>query len=168
MDDDDDTLGARTMRLRPLLCRWFARRAPSAEVDDLVQEVFLRIVKRGGAGGLDHFQAYVFETAGSVMADRFRNRQSRRADRHVEFDADAHAQTIDGPESSLLGQEALRTTTRVLLELPERTRTIFILRRLEGLPVADIAKRLGLSTSAVEKHMQRAARHLLSRMEDAR
>jgi RNA polymerase sigma factor (sigma-70 family) len=54
----------------------------------------------------------------------------------------------------------------VLLELPERTRQIFVLRRLEGLSYFEIGRRLGVSVSAVEKHMQRAVRHLAARTGD--
>lgn len=171
MDDDEPggkTLGGRAVTLRPLLSRWFSRRAPAAEVDDLVQDVFLRIIHRGGVSDLDYFQAYVFKTASSVLNDRFRSRRARQADSHVEFDPEVHAEATDDPEDILLSQDALRATTRILLELPERTRRIFILRRIERLPLADIAQRLGLSVSAVEKHMQRATRHLMSRTEDLR
>ncbi|WP_177218333.1 RNA polymerase sigma factor [Caulobacter sp. UNC279MFTsu5.1] len=154
--------------MRPLLTRWFARRAPSNEVDDLVQDVFLRIIKRGGTNELDHFQAYVFETASSVLKDRMRSRNVRHSDQHEEFDAERHAPSTPGAEELLISQQALELTSRILLELPERSRTIFILRRVEGLPIALIGRRLGLSVSAVEKHMQRATRHLLSRMEALR
>jgi len=51
-----------------------------------------------------------------------------------------------------------------LLELPERTRVVFVLRRLENLSYSEIGLRLGLSVSAVEKHMLRAVRHLATRM----
>jgi len=43
----------------------------------------------------------------------------------------------------------LARATAVLLELPERTRVIFVLRRLEGMRYLDIAARLGISVSAV-------------------
>jgi RNA polymerase sigma-70 factor (ECF subfamily) len=65
----------------------------------------------------------------------------------------------------LLGKERLVRATAVLLELPERTRVIFVLRRLEGMRFNDIAARLGISVSAVEKHMQRAITHLMRRIE---
>lgn len=152
--------------LRPLLSRWFSTRAPAAEVDDLVQEVFLRIIRRGGVRELNHFQAYAFNTASSVLKDRMRRRRARAADNHIEFDPDTHAQAVSGPDDHLLTLEALQSTTRILLEMPERTRTIFVLRRLEGMAIGEICRRLGLSKSAVEKHMQRATRHLMSRSED--
>jgi RNA polymerase sigma-70 factor (ECF subfamily) len=42
---------------------------------------------------------------------------------------------------------------------------IFVLRRLEGMRLNDIAKRLGISVSAVEKHMQRAIIHIMRRID---
>ncbi|MDI1296884.1 MAG: sigma-70 family RNA polymerase sigma factor, partial [bacterium] len=65
-----------------------------------------------------------------------------------------------GPDRILAGREALKTALAALERLPERTRTIFVLRRLEGMRYLEIARRLGLSVSAVEKHMVRAVAHL--------
>ena len=56
------------------------------------------------------------------------------------------------------GREALSEVGAALLELPERTRQVFVLRRLEDMSFREIALRLGLSVSAVEKHMLRAGR----------
>ena len=132
----------------------------------MVQEVFERLLKRGNVAGLEHIGGYVFETAGSVLTDRLRKRRSRRADLHEAFDAEQHGDVDFSPEHVLLGRERLVRATAILLELPERTRVIFVLRRLEGMKYLDIAVRLGISTSAVEKHMQRAIAHLASRLEE--
>ena len=64
-----------------------------------------------------------------------------------------------------MDRQQLARATAVLLELPERTRVIFVLRRLEGMRLNDIAKRLGISVSAVEKHMQRAITHIMRRID---
>lgn len=165
----DEELARKAEALRGALTRYFARHVrDDAEIDDLVQDVFLRIVKRGGAEHLERFDGYVFETASSVLKDRHRRRQARRSDRHVEFEPERHGGSGPGPDSVLAGRQALRATTVALMELPERTRTVFVLRRLEGLGYREIALRLGLSVSAVEKHMLRAVRHLLSRTEEVR
>lgn len=157
-------LGKRFELLRGPLRRYFLRKVPDqAEADDLVQDVFLRIVKRGGAEQLERFDGYVFETAASVLKDRLRRRAARAADRHIPFEPADHAELDVSAEEGLAAREALRAATAALMELPERTRTVFILRRLEALPYGEIAARLGLSVSAVEKHMLRAARHLVAR-----
>jgi RNA polymerase sigma factor (sigma-70 family) len=149
----------------PSLTRFFRRRVEDpAEVDDLVQEVFLRLARRGGVGDMERVGGYVFETAASVLRDRQRRRRARCAEAHDLFDPERHADADFPPDRVLDGQERLRRASAALLELPERTRHVFVLRRLEGLRYQDVAKRLGLSVSSVEKHMQRAMAHLIRRL----
>jgi RNA polymerase sigma factor (sigma-70 family) len=164
-----DVAARRAQALRGALTRYFARHvSDQSEIDDLIQDVFLRIVKRGGSYRLDNFDGYVFETAASVLTDRFRRRKVRHADQHLSFDPDLHGGVDLGPESVLAGRNALRRTTMVLMDLPERTRTVFVLRRLEGQSYREISLRLVLSVSAAEKHMVRAVRHLLAKAGDDR
>jgi RNA polymerase sigma factor (sigma-70 family) len=163
------TLAERSQVLRAALGRFFQRHIRDAdEADDLVQEVFLRIVRRGDTAQIEHLDGYIFQTASNVLRDRGRRRKARFADRHVPFDLDRHDSAGLGPDRTLLGREGLQAAGVVLLELPERTRRIFVLRRLEGLTYEEIGRRLGLSISAVEKHMLRAVRHLAARTGDDR
>ena len=62
-----------------------------------------------------------------------------------------------------LGQEQLRVVERALHELPERTRVVFTLHRFEEMSYAQIARRLQVSVSAIEKHMIKALAHLARR-----
>jgi RNA polymerase sigma-70 factor (ECF subfamily) len=78
----------------------------------------------------------------------------------VAFDSEMHGEEELDPLRILEGKEQLHAATASLLSLPERTRTVFILRRLEGRKFHDIATHLGISVSAVEKHMVRAIQHL--------
>ena len=169
MSDPDElsrqalALAARSEAAHASLIRFFRRRVPDAfEVDDLVQEVFLRLVVRGNLESVDHVQGYIFQTAASVLADRHRRRTVRQADAHVPFDPEEHGEADFDAEHMLLDKERLRAVVAALMALPERTRAIFILRRLEGFRIADIATRLGVSVSAVEKHMIRATQHLIA------
>jgi RNA polymerase sigma factor (sigma-70 family) len=165
--DANSTLADRSRLLRGALARFFQRHVhDSDEADDLVQDVFLRIVRRGDTGDIEHLDGYIFQTASNVLRDRSRRRRARLVDRHVPFDLDPQDIAELGPERALLGREGLKAAGVVLLELPERTRQIFVLRRLEGLSYFEIGRRLGVSVSAVEKHMQRAVRHLAARTGD--
>jgi RNA polymerase sigma-70 factor (ECF subfamily) len=147
--------------LRSSLSGYFRRRVRDrTEVDDLVQEVFVRIVGRDSMRPVEHLGRYVLRTAASVLADRGRRRSARRADAHVLFDPDYHGEEDLDADRILAGREELRAATAALLSLPERTRTIFVLHRLEGCRYHEIAAQLGISVSAVEKHMMRAIRHL--------
>lgn len=131
----------------------------------MVQEVFERLLKRGDVTGMSQLGGYVFQTASSVLMDYLRRRRSRHVDDHDEFDKSRHSDVDFSPEHVLIEKEELARATAILLELPERTRQIFILKRLEGMKYRDIAARLGISVSAAEKHMKRAIAHLIERLE---
>jgi RNA polymerase sigma-70 factor (ECF subfamily) len=154
-------LGDNARPLRQSLARYFARRLRNAsDVDDLVQEVFARVVSRDSTTPIGHLGKYLHQTAASVLADYARRRSARRAEAHVPFDPALHGETDFDPERIVAGKQDVATATAALLSLPERTRRIFLLRRLDGVPAREVADRLGISVSAVEKHMVRAARHL--------
>ena len=70
---------------------------------------------------------------------------------------------LDAPdaETALSWRQDLQAVMRALDELPERTREIFRLHKLGGMPQAEVARRFDLSLSAVEKHLGRALKHLM-------
>jgi RNA polymerase sigma factor (sigma-70 family) len=159
--DATSELARQARPVRQSLARYFTHRLRnSSDVDDLVQEVFTRIVARDSANPIEHLGRYVYQTAASVLADYARRRSARRSEAHVSFDPELHGETEFDPERILSGREDVAAATAALLSLPERTRTVFVLRRLEGLRSRDVAEQLGISVSAVEKHMIRAVRHL--------
>lgn len=155
--------GLQSASLRSALRGYFQRRVRDPhEIEDLVQDVFVRIAGRAGGDRIDNLNAYVFRTAASVLADRARRRSTHSADAHVAFDPDLHAGVDVSPERYLSDREDLQLAVAALLSLPERTRVIFVLHRLEGMGYREIGGRLGISTSAIEKHMARAVRHLMT------
>ena len=155
--------------VRSWLTRYFRRRVQNiAEIEDMVQDVFARMVARDSTEPVEHLGGYVLKTASSVFADWVRRRSSHAASRHVSFEPELHGEEEVDPVRILGGKEELQAATLVLLRLPERTRTVFILRRLEGQRFQDIAAHLGISVSAVEKHMVRAIHQLSLEMEKRR
>ncbi|WP_353470105.1 RNA polymerase sigma factor [Sphingomonas faeni] len=163
-----EAFGNRSNALRSALTRFFSSRGiVPTEIDDLVQDVFLRVVRRGSLSALDNVEAYVFTTAQSVLTDRGRRRATRLVDKHVSFHPDVHGGEDLGPDRIAAGRQQLSATTRALMELPERARQVFILRRLEGMAFGEIALRLGISLSSAEKDMQQAVRHVVARAGEA-
>ena len=152
-------------RYRPVLRRYFERRRlQGLDAEDAVQEVFAKLAQRAGVAEIEKLDAYLFETAANVATDHFRRAVTRRAQAHDLYDDGLHAPHDFSPERVLEGREALSLLLKSLNELPERTRDIFVLARLEHLKHAEIAKRIGISVSAVEKHVLKAALHLTDRM----
>lgn len=145
------------------LARYFRARVRSAaDIDDMVQEVFLRLAARRDGGAVEAAENYIFTVAASVLNDSFR-RAARRGGTHQPFDEHLHADVDFSPERVFLGQEQLRVVEAALHELPERTRVVFVLHRYEEMSYAQIARRLQVSVSAIEKHMSKALAHLSKR-----
>lgn len=149
--------------MRGKLLGWIRRRVPDpTEAEDLLQETFLRVTQRDAADAVANVEGYVYRTAESVLADRRRRRRVRHADAHILLEPDDHHAEDADALRALLAKEKLRRVAASLMTLPERTRAVFVLRRIEGLRYGEIAKRLKVSVSTVEKDMARAVEHLLT------
>jgi RNA polymerase sigma factor (sigma-70 family) len=151
---------------RAPLMRYFQRRVGSrAEAEDLTQSVFVRLLGVGEAGEIEHAPAYVFTIAANLLKDRKRKmlRQAENTDLDPDLVSDLMLELSEErtPERVLLGREALTNLLGCLDELGERTRDIFILFRLEHMKQRDIAALYGIGQSTVEKHVMKAALHLL-------
>jgi RNA polymerase sigma factor (sigma-70 family) len=152
---------------QPALLSYFRRRVGAGgEAEDLTQEVFVRMLRRGDVAAIADVRAYLFEIAASVLIDRQRRSKVRQLARHESFDPAAHGGEDFNSEETFMGEEALSRLSQALLDLPERTRTVFVLRRLEGLRYQDIARRLRITVSAVEKQMAKALAYLAARVND--
>ena len=153
-------------RFTPALRAFFSRRAHQNDVEDLVQEVLLRIQKRQPAPVVNNVEGYLFEVAANVLIDRGRRDRTRRRSDHCEFQEIHHPVDEMSPERVLQGREQMARALAALNELPERTRRVFILVRFEEMSYKLVAQRMGVSVSAVEKHVMKALRHLHERLRD--
>ena len=161
------TMEALSVRLRGPLKRYFQkRRVPPDEIEDLLQDVFLRLSGRAGVESLERLDAYVFATASNLLRDRHRRLKSHAADAHEPFDESVHGglRASLEPDRLVLGGQLVTELVAALYELPERVRTVFALYHFEDLSHAQIGERLGIAVSTVEKNMARANAHLLSRL----
>lgn len=162
-----DALAMLAREFRPSLLRYFSRRVrDQGEIEDLVQEVFVRLVRRRDALDMNRVRGYIFQTASSVLIDWLRQPAVRRAGAHQQFDAEAHGGSAFAPDRVLQGRQDLEQAMGVVARLPERTHTIFILSRFEGMTYGEIAQCLGISVSAVEKHIRRAMLALIEQLDE--
>lgn len=144
-------------RLRPSLVRFFARRVGSAAVaEELVQELFLRLLRRADLFELQNLDGYVFEAAANLARDRARREAARRSGQHVDVADLQLASEEPSPEQVVDDRRRLERLMAAMRRLPRRTRTVLVLSRFEGLTHAQIAARLGVTVSAVEKQVAKA------------
>lgn len=164
-ESDEDALLSRWAReFRLPLIRFFQKRVPvTVDPDDLVQEVFVCLARRADLATIDRIDGYLFQTAASVLADRYR-KEGRQPEFVESYDESTHGEVVLTPERVLIGRQALDELIQGLYGLPERTRHIFVLYHFENLRQTDIAARFGMPISTVEKHMARANKQLLKRL----
>lgn len=153
-------------RYRLPLSRYFAKRIREAyDIDDLVQEVFIRLVRQAAIESVQQIDSYVFQTAANVIRDRARRHAARHHREHHEL-LESDLPTNDlSPERVLLGTEQLARAIAALQELPDNTRRVFVLRRYEGMRHEEIAAHLGMSVSGVRFHLEKAKAYLARRLE---
>ena len=136
-------------KLRP----YVARRVASADVDDVVQETFVRM-HRGLAKLSDgeRFGAWVYRIAGSAIADQLRARA-----RHPLASGDRAEDAAEdvGETAETLEAELSECVALFVARLPSPYREAVTLTELQGLSQKDAAEMLGVSVSGMKSRVQR-------------
>jgi len=138
-------------QMEALVSRRVGCRATAA---DLVQDLFVRFWRRPLVEVVE-LNTYLLRCAGNIAIDHLRN-EGTRARLHEELIPDEPELCSDAPGAALEASNDLRHIEAALRGLPEKTRQIFLLNRIHGRKYGEIATVMGLSQSAVEKHMMRA------------
>ena len=155
---DERAAGQLVRRHAALLGRYLAANgAPSADVDDLIQETFFRAF-RGLAGwrGEGNFRGWLFRIAGNLLKDRFRSAKGRVFLEIADQDLIDHSD----PEGELAADEVSRQLTAGLARLPRMQRQVFLLRVQQGLEYHEIASALSTSPGAARVHYHHAVKRL--------
>jgi RNA polymerase sigma factor (sigma-70 family) len=154
-------------RWRPVLLAYFLRRVRNhAEAEDLTQEMLAKLVALDGSA-LESPEAYIFQMASNLLADRARRFKVRTQFLEIIGRADDVGIDPIDPFRIVAGRTELERLEVAIGSLPDRTRTIFILFRLENLAQDRIADAYGISTRAVKRHVARAMAYLMKEMRDA-
>ncbi|MFG0318529.1 MAG: RNA polymerase sigma factor [Planctomycetota bacterium JB042] len=152
-------LGRELPRVRAFLSRLGA---PTDDLDDLTQEVFLTVIRR--LGWFRHeskISTWVFGIAVNVLRGWRRRR-------------DVDVRELDGirsagptPDGDLVAREEGERLRRTLQRLSPPLREVFVLRHVEGLPAVDVAEALGLPEGTVRRRAHEARLRLRTWLADA-
>ena len=125
-----------------------------ADPEELLQAAYLRLVRYRSKHAVENTGAFLVRTAVNIGIDNYR---------HDRFIAEVAPEDVGARENSPLQDEVLAARARLervregLARLTPRTREVFLMHRLDDLKYREIAERLGISQSAVEKHIAKAA-----------
>jgi RNA polymerase sigma-70 factor (ECF subfamily) len=136
------------------LRRYLRRRFPTLpDVDDIVQETYVRLFRERRAGRNFEARSYLVPVARNVAIDIFRRSRSVAIGGLGEIAALGELEEgRDAAEAASLDQE-LELLREALRRLPPRCREVFSLRRLHGFTHREIAARLGVSENTVDAQL---------------
>ena len=160
----DAGLAAVFMEHRPALLRFLHARGASNAAEDLLQELWLKATA-GPTEPIADPLAYLYRAANNLLLDQRRSelRRSRREESwtYSAGGSAGEASDLDSGERTVIAREQLRMIENALLGLGQPTETIFRRFRVDGISQSHIAAEIGISLSAVEKHLQKAYRLIL-------
>jgi len=147
------------------LVRYLERHWPNRdEILDLRQEVYIRVYETAATNRPLAPKAFLFATARHLLIDRVRRRKV------VSIEAVGDLESLNvlvdelSPEHRLHARQELRRLTGAFDDLPPRCREAVWMRRVDELPLQEIAHRLGITVKVVEKHITLGMRRLADTM----
>ncbi|MEO1406998.1 MAG: sigma-70 family RNA polymerase sigma factor [Pseudomonadota bacterium] len=126
--------------------------------EDIAQQAFQKLIERGNRADIRNLKAFLWRIARNTLLKAVKKETVRsRHDfeiEHLFFPARGDEST---PETVLAVKEELEAINEVLRQMPEKRRHAFLLHKIDGLSVAAVARRLGISRTPAQKHITRAA-----------
>ncbi|NOU45336.1 MAG: RNA polymerase sigma factor [Methyloglobulus sp.] len=129
---------------------------------DIFQDTFVRYTNYPEKNKIENHRAFIFRIAANLVSDYERhNRVRERFHPNEEIDLDNLPQQDNRqPEQLVSQQERLQQLAKAVSALSPRCRDVFILIKFEELTYNQVAERLGISVSMVEKHLSHAIKAL--------
>jgi RNA polymerase sigma-70 factor (ECF subfamily) len=147
-------------QLRPFVAR---RLSESADIDDVLQDIYLRI--QAGVGQLrdsDRFGPWVYRVARSALADHGRSRARNPLPLGAPIEQDVSGPPSDAPENGDgSAEQGLAQNIAVFVAaLPSPYREAITLTELQGMSQKEAAEMLGISLSGMKSRVQRGRQQI--------
>lgn len=158
-------VGTKILPHEAALRQWLARAGLTVtERDDLVQEVYYRLLRQPSFDHIDDPRAYMFRTARNIMLEQIRKNRVVSITSVQNIDELGNADIAPSPERTVSARRELSRVMILIETLPERCRAVFTMRKVHGLSQAETARRLNLSENIVEKETARGLSQILSKI----
>jgi len=135
------------------------------DIEDVVQETYLRAYSSAGDSDLEQPKAFLFRIAKNIAL----NELTRKARQITDYIEDCSPSVVIEPdvsvEQEVEAQQTLGVYCEAVAALPEKCRKVYLLRKVHGLSHQEIADRMGLSLSSVEKYLKQGMLHCKAYMQ---
>jgi RNA polymerase sigma-70 factor (ECF subfamily) len=159
-DDEPTSFRELFLRHRRSLLDYLRRRVGPDDASDLLQETFVRALRRERFDTVEDAPAFLKQIAVNLSRDLARRRESEAKYFVAGEDADHIVDRTIAPDELFDASERARRFLAAVEALPPKCRQVFMLRRFEDLSHDEIAAKLGVTRNMVEKHLRLALERL--------
>lgn len=166
----EDWFVRKVLPLEPLLMHFLRHNwRDQSDIEDLRQEVYVRVCEAAQRKAVESPKAFVLATARNLIVDRVRKGNV------VPIDAVSDLEVLDvaidapGPDQSVMARQELERLQAALDQLPARAKQVVVLRRIDDCSGREIATRMGISEATVWEYLADGIRALANALysEDA-
>ena len=125
--------------------------------EDIVQEAFIILWKNRNNVKRETISAYLYKISENIFLNELKH---LKIVRNFELTSDISETDSESPEFIIEQEEFRKKLNSALESLPEKSRVVFLMNRIDGLKYKEIALRLEISQKAVEKRMNIALSEL--------
>jgi RNA polymerase sigma-70 factor (ECF subfamily) len=159
-DSGIQQLSALFSRYRRTLARAVARIVRPQDIEDIVQETYVRIYQAAQRQQIHHPKSFMLRTARTLALNHIGSADAMSHLASIDFNSDADEDMdvwrnaiSESLESTAQTEEEFLMFCRSVCELPVQCRRVFVLRKVYGMSQQEVAKHLGISEATVEKHV---------------
>lgn len=136
------------------LLRFLTRRVGFQDAPDLLQETYLRVLRRAESETITKLYALLYATA--INHAKVHQRRRKTEHKYLEFgEIPTETPASDSlPHDQIDGQPRLQLLIEAVKHLPPRCHQVFKMRRFEDLPQDEIARQLGIFRKMVQQHLR--------------
>lgn len=138
----------------------------SAEAQDVAHDAYLRLLPQEGRAPIEKPEALLYVAARRLAINRLKRRSISPFARDG-LDVETAASSAPGVAQEVMARQELGLLQAAIQELPAGCRSVLLLRKVEHLSHQQIADRLGITVSTVEKQHARALRLLRTALQEA-
>ena len=124
-----------------------------ADIEDLLQDVYVRVYEAAKKELPDAAKPFVFTTARNLLINRVRREHVIPIEAVADLDALDIAIDAPGPDRNVIARDELRRLQSALDRLPPRCREVVVKRRIEGLSRREIALAMNITEDTVSAHL---------------
>ncbi|EIK46062.1 putative RNA polymerase sigma-70 factor FecI [Cellvibrio sp. BR] len=165
----NDSIANVFIALRSTLARAVSRLVPPKEVEDIVQETYVRVCQVDAPEQIQFPRSFMLRTAQNLALDHLKRAETRLSvslDDELDLEVAGYTTRADDTFDRVAANQEFGFFCEAVRQLPQQCRKAFVLKKVYGYTQKEIALSLNISENTVEKHIatgiKRCAQYMAS------